>query len=226
MKKLILLLLLAVSVNASDFAMRFSDCRGRIRNKLGVDQNNLYEIRDTVLNGFIREAIATVNQYAEGTITLDTVTLTYRTSLYQLDSLVTKVRAVWWEKLDSTKSLLYLPSHLWHEQEARVTKGNDGFLARPSYYDWFRPNNSNPYLLVYPTPTISGDTLLILTSCRQRDISATDSMYYVTQEARIPIVNYATYLAALYLSRPDVELHYRNYLHSLGLEVKSEKDSL
>lgn len=213
MKKILILLLVLTGgvASAADFMDSFSAYRSQIRRKLGVDVTNTTYISDSTLNEYIREGVVMVAPLVKGDRAIRTVNVQYRRTDYTLDSLVTGVQSVTICKNDTVKALLYVPQNLWYQQEHRTTVGQqDGYLKRPSYYDYF--DNT---LLIYPPPTLLGDTIKINTWQKIGNISAVTSLTNLHPFARVAVLKYACWQAAQGRQHPMTGLFQQEYEKSL-----------
>lgn len=215
MKKLfvLLLVLLGVAALAADYMDSFSTYRAQIRRTIGVDIADVTYVSDSSLNDYIREGVVLAGGLTKGEKAIRTVTTHFMRNDYAMDSLITGVMSVVISKNDTVKALLYVPQTLWFQQEHRTTVGQDDpYLRRPSYYDYY-----DGTILVYPTPTLAGDT--IKATCWQKvaNISGATSLTSLHPLARVVVLKYATWQAAKAKQHPMTEMFRLEYESSVAV---------
>jgi hypothetical protein len=142
---------------------------------------------------FVKEAIATVNPMVMGRKVTDTIApLRYQENTYAVDSHLVGIFSVSWLKYDSTKSLLAVPRSQWYQQDHKTTMGHsDGYLRRPSYYDYM-----DGCLVIHPAPTVVGDTLIVTGWSRVSNLSNSAYVSMIPQQYRPAILEYAAWKVA------------------------------
>jgi hypothetical protein len=130
--------------------------------------------------------------------------------------------AEWSKGGDSQKSLNYVPKPKWYEQAHRKTKGqSDGFLKRPSYYDFI-----DGTIFLGPPPSVTGDTIRIVAWLKIADATGAMALTTIPMRFREAILNYATWMVAVSRSHPQAQSCYLQYVMSAqatGAEVAFPK---
>lgn len=208
-KRIVLILttfvLLSATAQSADLLDKFRDYRYAIKQALGLDTaSTMYA--DTTLNQNIRLSVlhvTPITQYRQKEFSIPT---TYKQNRYTLDTLVSGIISVEWKKIDSVKSLVYIPRFSWYQMPKKQTTTEDTpYDRRPDYYDY-----TDSLLFLYPVPIIVGDTIRILAWTKPIDL-ATDSLELTTIpiEYRDAVLKYATYMTAKSRQHPLTELVYK-----------------
>lgn len=195
----VLLVLVASQLMAADVLETWDDYRVAMRRKLGYDTAATGLLTDANAAAFIREAVVQIVPLVQARKQITSVVTTYKNYTYALDTTLTGILAVWWSKNDSIKVLKYVPINSWSEQEHKKTSGESvPFLQRPSFYDY-----TDSLLLVYPSPSLNfGDTLRIKGLHRISSVLTDSTLSEIPQKYRMPVLNYATWVAAVARTDP------------------------
>jgi hypothetical protein len=207
-----IILLICGSVAADDFMYTKAGYTAQMRRKLGYAQSNIGALPDADAEAFIEEGVAFAMPLVRASKQIRMVVTSYQVNDYALDSTTLGVISVWWKSGSYFKALQHLPISEWDKVEHKTTSGqSDTLLKRPSYYDF-----SDSVLSLYPVPSVSGDTIRILSWNDIGNVVALDTLKAIPQQYRIVVLNYATWAAAL--SRSDVRAQgfYEALVSSVG----------
>jgi len=223
MKKLILLVvLLSLSVGAMGAGGMYPTFAGaaiQIREKLGYTTATSNIASDSACYNHIREGVLTVSPLVRAKQKSQSVTTTYRTQSYVLDTLTIGIDWVAWSKNDSTKSLLFVPRERWFEMEHKTTTSGTGFLKRPSYYDYTH-DSVGMTIFLYPVPTLKdadADTILVMSHLRRGDLDTSITLTYLPEEYRSAVVKYATWKLAQARQHPSTEMFHQEYVEQINV---------
>ncbi len=215
MNRLLCILLLASATYGADFLDSFTEYRNQAKRNLNLNIANTSYLSDSSWNQFIREGAVEVMNAVHGIKRVYTDSLLRGINVHTLDTLVTNVVAVWWQKGDSIKALLPVPMSQWYQMGHKTCRGRRGFDARPSYYD-----NTEGKLFFYPTPMINGDTLKTIASIDVPDIAASDSLNIIPKQHRTTVCDYVTFKAAASKGGFQAAIYERKYLNGIA-KIKS-----
>ena len=210
-----MVMFLAATVCGADFLDSFTEYRNQAKRNLNLNIANTSYLSDSSWNQFIREGAVEIMNAVHGIKRIYTDSLLRGINVHALDTLVTNVVTVWWQKGDSIKALLPVPMSQWYQMEHKTCRAQRGFLARPSYYD-----NTEGKLFFYPTPMINGDTLKTLVSVDIPDIAASDSLDIIPKQYRTTVCDYATWKAASSRGNFQAGIYERKYLNGIA-KIKS-----
>lgn len=235
MRRLIFLLLLLLPVGASaadELFNNMDDALIYMRQTLGYTTASSNALSDSAGRFFLRSGIVTINPIIRGDKVEWVFTLTYHQNAYAIDSNIIGVLSVEWKKLDSVKSLVYVPRAMWYNMEHQSSKGQRGRLARPSYYDY-----NEDYLYLYPVPTEKTgayDTIRVLGYRSVSDLDTVTSLTFMPEAYRVAVVKWAAWQAARARQHPLTESLRLEYLeqiavinrifHGMGAPVESDKE--
>lgn len=212
MKRLLFIILILASVAyGADFLDNFTEYRNQAKRNLNLNIANTSFLSDSSWNQFIREGAIEVMAAAHGVKRVYTDSLLRGTNVYSLDSLITNVITVWWQKGDSIKALLPVPMAQWYQMEHKTCRGKKGFDLRPSYYD-----NTEDKLFLFPTPFKNGDTIKIIASVKIPDIAALDSLDIIPEQYRTTVCDYVTWKAASSRGNFQSAIYERKYLSGIA----------
>lgn len=209
-----LIVLLPLTAVAGDLFKEFLDIRAFIRSELSYEGSSDGPKSDTLLNTYIRVAIVVVNPLIEAKTTRVAKLITRGTSGYVLDSTVNVVSAlIKIPSTDSIKSLVYSPRELWSEQEHSSTDRSKtiNWQSRPSFFHY-----TDSSIVLFPTPSINDDSLIIITVQRQPDIDTLASLTQYPRKYRVAMVMYATYMVARAIQHPMTPLFRSDYVQHVA----------
>ncbi len=221
MRKYLLIILLASSVQGADILENFKNYRHLIRQAFDVDTVDTDFMDDSTLNQFVRISVITLTAPLQSNKKIFTDTTVFRQKQYALDSTIVTIYDVFWEKQDTIRPLAYMKVGNWSKGIGDLKK----FLAdegqslekRPYFYDF-----TDDEILLYPTPINGGDTIKIMALRKVPSLSAVDSLATVPQNYRAPIYHYACWLVARAKQHPLKEDYRLGYTEAIAFLRASE----
>jgi len=216
---LLIVLMLVSTVRSADLLENFTDYRHLMRMNLGVDTTDVEYLPDTNANQFIRVAAVTIVPITQSNKAIFIDTTAYKKSAYDLDSAILGIIAVQWVKQDTIKTFNYLPMEQWNLPfNEQLSDGSEEFpkSRRPLVYEYIEGK-----LFLNPTPIMGGDTLRIIAWRKVLDIAVEDSLSTIPQQYRVPVLQYATWLAARSKQHPLTAMFKESYIEAIAIVGQS-----
>jgi hypothetical protein len=196
---ILIILLLTVSVFAADFADTEAKQSAIVKQNLGY-KTNAAAYPDSVASKHIRMATIDVNIALWANKTQSTVYTVAYQDAYTVDSMIRPFEVYFISK-DTMLALklVNIRNFIDMYNAPEVLTGEEEYGRFPPFYDWF-----NNRLILYPTPTTTGDSLIVEGLGKIQNIE--DSTTYPSQllvHYRTAVIYKATYLGALSKDMPQ-----------------------
>jgi hypothetical protein len=223
---LVLLVLCAGSLGATDFLSTQDEYQTQMRRKLGSDTGSTGYLTDDNANAFIREGMFQILPITGARKQITSHVTARSTYAYRLDTTLVDIVGAFLVYTEGhtvvIKPLKYVPVSEWAEQEHRETGGKESeALQRPSFYDF-----TDTLILICPTPfSKAGDTIHIMGWHKMDDIDTQTNFSAIPTKYRTAILNYATWAAAFARTYPRATTLFNVLgwsLSKIGMAITSE----
>jgi len=206
----IFILMAVASSTSAEILATVASAMYRARADLNVDTTDTEYLPTIEATHRIREAVSLINHLLMDNRTNTAIPLAVNTYKYGLDSLET-ITSVQFIRGDTIKTLSYVPRAQWYEMENQFSKGLNGMLAHPSYWDYY-----DDTIYIFPVPS-RVDTLYATANDEIFGLDTLTLLSGIDEVYRPAIIKYVVYETAKIRQHPMTAIYKQDYERLWGL---------